>query len=93
METQSEWDYLIIKRGARGAVNRIELLPRKPQLIGEVNRDPETDLEPDHDLYRAIAIAGEGGWELVSVENGIHYFKRPVPQSAGIPQSRTRGTA
>lgn len=46
----------------------------KTQLVGKV------DLELDR-ITKYLNLHGNDGWELVAVDNGVAYFKRPVKQS------------
>jgi hypothetical protein len=35
-------------------------------------------------IHKGINELGADGWDLVSVENGIGYFKRPIPDSTEV---------
>lgn len=45
----------------------------KTQLVGKV------DLELDR-ITKYLNLQGNDGWELVAVDNGVTYFKRPIQE-------------
>lgn len=45
----------------------------------EAMRNIETELDFEN-LSRILTERGQNGWELISVDNGFYYFKRPLTE-------------